>query len=224
MSSVSGGVEVAPLQDRRRRSAGGARRGRRRPGTSAARSGGRRVGAGDEAGAVPAGDERASSGTNVVVIDMASRPWGSWKNVNAFEYASWPAAAGLGEVLDHVDATHGWRRRSRTSSPTAGRPCATAGWWMSGRNRRCTPAARSAGYERDRHQRDADGGAERRAGSRMVPSSLMTSSRSASRPSSIGQSARRAAMITTLESTGAHAAAKNRRRALSSAPPRAASP
>ncbi len=27
--------------------------------------------------------KRARSGTNVVVIDTASRPWGSWKNVKA---------------------------------------------------------------------------------------------------------------------------------------------
>ena len=49
--------------------------------------------------------KRARSGTKVVVIDTASSPWGSWKNVKAFEYASCPPLPGRARFLTTIRAT-----------------------------------------------------------------------------------------------------------------------
>ena len=49
--------------------------------------------------------KRASSGTKVVVSDTASSPWGSWKNMKAYVYASCPPLPGRARFLTTIRAT-----------------------------------------------------------------------------------------------------------------------
>ena len=47
----------------------------------------------------PARTRRTSSGTKVVAIEMANKPWGSMKNVKALLYASWLPLPGSARFL-----------------------------------------------------------------------------------------------------------------------------